>query len=49
MILYIGNILSSKKMNPPPVELIRNEIYKSSKIKMIIASNKKIEFSGFFI
>ena len=28
-------------MNPSPVELIRNEIYKSSEIKMIIASNKK--------
>ena len=41
MILYIGNILSSKGMNPSPVELIRNEIYKSSKIKMIIASDKK--------
>ena len=41
MILYIGNILSSSGMNPPPVELIRNEIYKSSKIKMITASNKK--------
>ena len=41
MILYIGNILSSKGMNPSPVELIRNEIYKSSKIKMIVASNKK--------
>tara|TARA_B100000900_G_scaffold356896_1_gene326913 strand:- start:132 stop:1151 length:1020 start_codon:yes stop_codon:yes gene_type:complete len=41
MILYIGNILSSKGMNPSPVELIGNEIYKSSKIKMIIASDKK--------
>ncbi len=41
MILYIGNILSSKGMNPSPVELIRNEIYKSSKIKMIVASDKK--------
>ena len=41
MILYIGNILSSKGMNPSPVELIRNEIYKSFKIKMIVASNKK--------
>ena len=41
MILYIGNILSSSGMNPPPVELISNEIYKSSKIKMITASNKK--------
>ena len=41
MILYIGNILSSKGMNPSPVELIRNEIYKSSKIKMITVSDKK--------
>ena len=41
MILYIGNILSSKGLNPPPIELIRNEIYKSSNIKMITASNKK--------
>ena len=41
MILYIGNILSSSGMNPSPVELIRNEIYKSSNIKMITASNKK--------
>ena len=41
MIIYIGNILSSKGMNPSPVELIGNEIYKSSKIKMIIASDKK--------
>ncbi len=41
MILYIGNILSSKGMNPPPIELIRDEICKSSNIKMIIASDKK--------
>ena len=41
MILYIGNILSSKGMNPSPVELIRDEIYKSSKIEMTIASDKK--------
>ncbi len=41
MILYIGNILSSSRMNPPPIELIGNEIYKTSKIKMIIASDKK--------
>ena len=41
MILYIGNILSSKGLNPPPIELIRDKIYKSFKIRMITASDKK--------
>ena len=41
VILYIGNILSSKRLNPPPIELIRHKICKSLKIKMIIASDKK--------
>ena len=47
MILYIGNILSSKGLNPPPIELIRDKICKSFKIKMIIASDKKNKFLRF--
>jgi len=41
VILYIGNILSSKGLNPPPIELIRDKICKSFKIKMVLASDKK--------
>ncbi len=47
MILYIGNILSSKGLNPPPIELIKGKICKFSKMKMIIASDKKNRFFRF--
>ena len=30
MILYIGNILSSKGLNPPPIELIRDKSHKTN-------------------
>ena len=41
MILYIGNILSSKGLSPAPIELIKDKICKSLGIKMITASDKK--------
>ena len=41
MILYIGNILSSKGLNPPPIEIIKDKIGGSLNKKMVIASDKK--------
>ena len=40
MILYIGNILSSNRLNPPPIESIKDTICESLDKKMILVSNK---------
>ena len=41
MIIYIGNILSSKGLNPSPIEFLKHKIRSSLNIKLIIVSNKK--------
>ena len=41
MIIYIGNILSSKGFNPPPIELLKLKIIQSFKIDLKLASDKK--------
>ena len=41
MIIYIGNILSSKGLNPPPIEFLKHKIQNSFEVTLIIASNKK--------
>ena len=41
MILYIGNILSSKGLNPPPIESMKDKICESIGKKMILVSNKR--------
>ncbi|MBA65897.1 MAG: glycosyl transferase family 1 [Candidatus Marinimicrobia bacterium] len=41
MIIYIGNILSSKGFNPPPIELLKLKIIESFKIDLKLASDKK--------
>ena len=43
MILYIGNILSSKGLNPPPIESMKDKICESIGKKMILVSNKRRE------
>ena len=48
MIIYIGNILSSKSLNPPPIESIKNKISDSTGKKMILVSNKKNKLFRFF-
>ena len=48
MILYIGNILSSKRLNPPPIESIKDKISDSLGKKMILVSNKKNMLLRFF-
>jgi len=48
MILYIGNILSSKGLNPPPIEFLQYKMHKSLNIELIIASNKKNILLRFF-
>ena len=47
MILYIGNILSSKRLNPPPIESIKGKICDSLGKKVILTSNKKNKFLRF--
>ena len=41
MILYIGNILSSKRLNPPPIESIKDKVCESLDKKMILVSDKR--------
>ena len=41
MILYIGNILSSKRLNPPPIESIRDKVCESLGKKIILVSDKR--------
>ncbi len=48
MILYIGNILSSNRLNPPPIESIKDTICESLDKKMILVSNKKNKLLRFF-
>ena len=48
MILYIGNILSSKGYNPPPIEYLKPKIKKILKIRFEVVSDKKNKFYRFF-
>ena len=48
MILYLGNILSSEGLNPPPIESIKDKICAPLNTKLILASNKKNKLLRFF-
>ncbi len=41
MIIYIGNVLSSKGLNPPPIEGLKYQIRNSLNIRLTITSNKR--------
>ena len=41
MIIYIGNVLSSKGLNPPPIEALKYPIQNSLNIRLTITSNKR--------
>ena len=41
MIIYIGNILSSKGLNPPPIEALKHRIQNSLSVRLTITSNKR--------